>query len=86
MNIISKKRIGVDGIERNLDDIRDYLVGEIESGIYSKLTTSPGLLGQGVVNDIILHLHDILTADPVELKRIADYVDANFMNLNSATL
>ena len=81
MNIISKKRIGVDGIERNLDDIRDYLVGEIESGIYSKLTTSPGLLGQGVVNDIILHLHDILTADPVELKRIADDVDANYMNV-----
>ena len=37
MNKISQKRVGVDGIERTLDDIRDYLVGEVEDDISTAL-------------------------------------------------
>lgn len=87
MNKISAKRIGVDGVERDLTDIRDYLVGEIEDDIRNRLRALAGRLvlfpEQNVVNDILADLHDILTADAVELKRRVDDIDNNYQNVFS---
>lgn len=81
MNKIATLRVGVDGIERNLDDIRDYLAGEIEEEIRTRLCTLSGRLvnfpEQGLVDTIIADLPVILKASPTELKRRADAIDAN---------
>ena len=87
MNKISAKRVGVDGAERDLTDIRDYLVGEIEDDIRNRLRALAGRLvlfsEQDVVNDLLGDLHDILTADAVELKRRVDDIDNNYQNVFS---
>lgn len=83
MNKISQKRVGVDGIERTLDDIRDYLVGEVEDDISTALGDKIANLAPGdatVVTYILGNLHNLLTTDVVGLKRWADLFDTNYAN------
>lgn len=80
MNKISQTRTGVDGVQRKLDDIKDYLVGKVEGTIMSNLTSKINTLSHKdavVARFIRIKLHDLLTADVVGLKAWADYFDVH---------
>lgn len=84
MNKIALTRIGVDGMSRSLDDIRDYLVGEIEGGIRAnlndKIDNELDPADAPVAEYIRDNLHDLLRADVPQLKRWADFFDLNYPN------
>lgn len=81
MNKISPKRMGVDGVERELTAIRDYLVGEVENEIRDNLDGKiPELdaTDQPLATYIRDELHNLLTADVDGLKNWVDYFDNNY--------
>lgn len=78
MNKISPIRTGVDGKQRSLDDIKNYLVGKIETKIRDNLTNIIAGLNPAdavVARFIRIVLHDLLTADAVRLGKWAYYFD-----------
>lgn len=83
MNKISQKRIGVDGFIRDLNDIRDNLIKQIEGEIYFKLNRNNAHLSHAdkiLLNEISNKLHDLLIASAVELKKYAEYYDKKYSN------
>lgn len=83
MNKITGKRTGVDGIERKLDDILDYLVGAVEDEIRTALNNKIAALTGAqstIARYIESKLHDLLTADVPKLKQWADHFDRNCPN------
>lgn len=81
MNKILPPRKGVDGSVWDLDDIRDVLVGEIETEIEGRLNTAIGRMAGTdalLATEIKDKLHDLLTADVAALKKYVDYINANY--------
>lgn len=82
MNRITQIRIGVDGVPRTLDAIRDYLVVEVEKTIEDNLNykinnelTPTDVPAAVYIRD---NLHDLLQADATQLKNWAVYFDSNY--------
>lgn len=83
MNKISQIRTGVDGKQRSLDDIKNYLVGNIENEIRAKLTGKIAALSHKdaiVARFIRIALHELLTADVTGLEKWVDYFDTKCSN------
>ncbi len=81
MNKISKTRIGVDGVSRDLDDIRDYLVGNVEDTICTELNakiTGLDAVDAPIAEYIRDNLHKLLSADVLGLKTWAVYFDTHY--------
>lgn len=82
MNKITQVRVGVDGVSRTLNAIRDYLVREVEDEIRTvlndKIAHELALADVPVAEYIRDNLHDLLQADVAHLKAWADYFDLNY--------
>ena len=79
MNRIFGNRVGVDGVTRKIEDIRDYLVCRIESAIDGELDRKIPTLDAAdkqVATEIKNKLHDLLVADALSLKNYAYYFDS----------
>lgn len=84
MNRITGIRTGVDGVQKSITDIRDFLVTKVEGDIRTNLTSKIAVLPPAeavVVRFIRIILHDLLVADVLELKAWADYFDAHCPNM-----
>lgn len=83
MNKITDIRIGVDGVQRKLDDIRDYLIGKVQNDIDTALENKKaGLAGSdvAVVDYIKANLHSLLVSNVTNLKKWADFFDRRYPN------
>lgn len=83
MNKISNIRIGVDGSQRCLDDIKTYLVDSVEGIIRANLTGKITALSHSdaiVARFIRTKLHDLLVADVAGLKDWATYFETKCPN------
>jgi len=81
MNRISPKRKGVDGKDRNLDVIRNYLVKKIKKEIRGRLVSAITKLYPDdalIATEIKNTLHKLLTADVAALKKYTDFYDAKY--------
>lgn len=83
MNKLSGKRIGVDGVARDISSICDYLVNTVESEIKDSLDDVISTLSANdkhIATDIRNNLRKYLSSDVADLKKVADYFDTTYPN------
>ncbi len=83
MNKITGIRTGVDGVQRKLDDIRDYLIAKVQNEIDTALKNKKAGLtvsDVAVVDYIKANLHSLLVSNVTNLKQWADFFDRRYPN------
>ena len=83
MNRISGERVGVDGERHSVERICTDYVSLVEGKIKKKLTKKIESLSTGdqsLARLILNNLHDLLTADVLELRGFVDFFDTNYPN------